>query len=489
MAGGGVAINQETLSGEPEKNYSGGGSAVAQNMGSGAGGFMPSQSSFGGNGFMSNQNASEPVVRYGTGGRISGFAEGGDVRNLAKYGRNGDTILAHINPQEARLLKSLGGSGTINPVTGLPEFMFADEDFDSISLEGGGGGMGGWSGGWGGGWGGFGQDDMGIIGGDSDFDWGDMDSGPGAYDISNPDIPEIEIVDTRPPSEPINDIPEIEIVDTRPPVEPPIYNPPIIEAPPIDIALPPVEDDVPELVITDTKPPVESDPLDAFLNLNNNFVTPDEDDVPELVITDTKPVVEPPDEPPEPPVVEPPYVPPYVPPVVPPVVPPPVEPPVQPPVQPPVTPTNNIYRSQYQNYADPLTMFNVSNYGRDPATSAGFNYATAPGGMGIDTLNQNLRDYADEQMARTYDNGALRGADMNEVLAAMRSSGLTATDLENARYGRTTGLNTPFSQYNTQAPTAAMFGAPASAPAAPAGPGMAGGGIAGIAALIGNLPS
>jgi len=37
-------------------------------------------------------------------------------------GRYGDTILAHINPEEAALLKSLGGSGTINPTTGLPEF-------------------------------------------------------------------------------------------------------------------------------------------------------------------------------------------------------------------------------------------------------------------------------------------------------------------------------------------------------------------------------
>jgi len=31
-------------------------------------------------------------------------------------------MLAHINPQEAGLLKSMGGAGTINPQTGLPEF-------------------------------------------------------------------------------------------------------------------------------------------------------------------------------------------------------------------------------------------------------------------------------------------------------------------------------------------------------------------------------
>ena len=41
---------------------------------------------------------------------------------LAGYGREGDTELAHINPFEAKLLKAVGGSGTINPVTGLREY-------------------------------------------------------------------------------------------------------------------------------------------------------------------------------------------------------------------------------------------------------------------------------------------------------------------------------------------------------------------------------
>lgn len=41
---------------------------------------------------------------------------------LQQYGRNGDTMLAHITPEEASLLKRLGGSGTINPKTGLPEY-------------------------------------------------------------------------------------------------------------------------------------------------------------------------------------------------------------------------------------------------------------------------------------------------------------------------------------------------------------------------------
>jgi len=53
------------------------------------------------------------------------FARGGiaeAARIVAQQGRNGDTMLAHITPEEARFLRARGGSGTINPVTGLPEF-------------------------------------------------------------------------------------------------------------------------------------------------------------------------------------------------------------------------------------------------------------------------------------------------------------------------------------------------------------------------------
>jgi hypothetical protein len=56
-----------------------------------------------------------------------GFARGGiaeAARIVAGSGRFGDTMLAHINPREAKLLRKHGGSGTINPKTGLPEFIF-----------------------------------------------------------------------------------------------------------------------------------------------------------------------------------------------------------------------------------------------------------------------------------------------------------------------------------------------------------------------------
>ena len=41
---------------------------------------------------------------------------------IRKQGKGEDTILAHINPLEAMILKDMGGSGTINPKTGLPQF-------------------------------------------------------------------------------------------------------------------------------------------------------------------------------------------------------------------------------------------------------------------------------------------------------------------------------------------------------------------------------
>ena len=41
---------------------------------------------------------------------------------LRSKGRGRDTVLAHITPKEAALLKRRGGRGSINPDTGLPEF-------------------------------------------------------------------------------------------------------------------------------------------------------------------------------------------------------------------------------------------------------------------------------------------------------------------------------------------------------------------------------
>ncbi len=59
------------------------------------------------------------------------FARGG-LNQIAAAGRRGDSQLAHINPFEAKLLQSYGGSGTINPATGLPEFGFFGDLWDGV---------------------------------------------------------------------------------------------------------------------------------------------------------------------------------------------------------------------------------------------------------------------------------------------------------------------------------------------------------------------
>ena len=52
---------------------------------------------------------------------------GQDLKEMAKIlqkaGRGKDSIIAHISPREAAILKKYGGSGTINPHTGLMEFV------------------------------------------------------------------------------------------------------------------------------------------------------------------------------------------------------------------------------------------------------------------------------------------------------------------------------------------------------------------------------
>jgi len=60
------------------------------------------------------------------GENVTSFSKGGQLtpseyKKVQNLGRHGDTQLAHINPQEAAMLKAMGGSGTINPYTGLPE--------------------------------------------------------------------------------------------------------------------------------------------------------------------------------------------------------------------------------------------------------------------------------------------------------------------------------------------------------------------------------
>lgn len=54
------------------------------------------------------------------------------AQQLQNQGRNGDTILAHINPAEAQILEQHGGSGTINPETGLVEYSWLSDRWNEV---------------------------------------------------------------------------------------------------------------------------------------------------------------------------------------------------------------------------------------------------------------------------------------------------------------------------------------------------------------------
>lgn len=64
-----------------------------------------------------------------------GFARGGLTvagRKLAHQGQGGDSMLAHINPREAEILRRMGGQGTINPNTGIQEYKSLKKIFKTV---------------------------------------------------------------------------------------------------------------------------------------------------------------------------------------------------------------------------------------------------------------------------------------------------------------------------------------------------------------------
>jgi hypothetical protein len=81
--------------------------------------------------------ASALVVLYKLregGGQAQMFARGGlaGMRTLSRQGRLGDTMMAHISPEEAAMLKARGGAGTINPQTGYPQYFSLKKLFRAI---------------------------------------------------------------------------------------------------------------------------------------------------------------------------------------------------------------------------------------------------------------------------------------------------------------------------------------------------------------------
>jgi len=65
----------------------------------------------------------------------AGMARGGIAEAahlVASKGRGKDTMLAHITPKEAKMLRAKGGMGTINPATGLPEYGWFKDTLKSV---------------------------------------------------------------------------------------------------------------------------------------------------------------------------------------------------------------------------------------------------------------------------------------------------------------------------------------------------------------------
>ena len=85
--------------------------------------------SFNKGGVMQQMNMLAPYISNRMIRQFPMFEEGGknklspkELQKISNLGRFGDTRLAHVTPQEEKMLKAMGGSGTINPYTGLPEY-------------------------------------------------------------------------------------------------------------------------------------------------------------------------------------------------------------------------------------------------------------------------------------------------------------------------------------------------------------------------------
>jgi hypothetical protein len=85
-----------------------------------------------------------------------------------------------------------------------------------------------------------------------------------------------------------------------------------------------------------------------------------------------------------------------------------------------------VYQSQYQNYANPLTSFNVSNYGTNPGMSTSMQAAMAPGAGGVDPYYKQLQSYANLLSSQGGRNN------INTLMDDMRLYGISAQDLQNA---------------------------------------------------------
>jgi hypothetical protein len=89
-----------------------------------------------------------------------------------------------------------------------------------------------------------------------------------------------------------------------------------------------------------------------------------------------------------------------------------------------------IYQQQSANYTNPLTAFNVSNYGTNPGMSKSMQQASAPGGMGAGAYYQELQNYGTpNSRIRNVEPG---GINFNNLVQDMRRYNMSGQDFQNA---------------------------------------------------------
>ena len=109
-----------------------------------------------------------------------------------------------------------------------------------------------------------------------------------------------------------------------------------------------------------------------------------------------------------------------------------------------------IYQQQQPNYTNPLTAFNVSNYGTNPGMSRSMQAATAPGASGIDPYYRQLQSYSNVL------NNMPGGANFDTLTRDMRFYGISPQDMQ-AASSYSPQPQTPFS-YQQPAAQQAIVG-------------------------------
>jgi hypothetical protein len=93
-----------------------------------------------------------------------------------------------------------------------------------------------------------------------------------------------------------------------------------------------------------------------------------------------------------------------------------------------------IQQQKYDNYTNPLTAFNVSNYGTNPGMSKSMQEAIAPGGMGAGEYYRNLREYGTPKSLIRGEDPNGNGVSLSNLMQDMRRYNISAQDLQNASY-------------------------------------------------------